>query len=288
MRDLLTIAIVTFDDYRGLSLTVQSLGLHQTRKNFRILVFDNYGKCEKTTEFCKSNGIDRHVTDVSKQGTCYAKSQAIEHCLSQYVLVIDSHVLLSAGAVDQLLVYLQASPAGNKDILHGILYNAKGEISHTEMTSEWSGGMMGKWHNRFAKTAVTDQPFEIFGHGGALFCVDRVNWPGYHPDTKGFGGEEGIIQEIYRDRGGKALCLPFIKWTHSFNSSKTISHVVKSSDKFTNYLLNISKLRKPNELWTQCILHFTNYLNMTDIREICSKVLPANYHFDHSIALRVT
>ncbi|MGL1784034.1 hypothetical protein ACSTG0_23510, partial [Vibrio parahaemolyticus] len=60
-------------------------------------------------------------------------------------------------------------------------------------------------------------PFEIPMQGMGLFACRRDAWAGFNPDFRGFGGEEGYIHEKFRQRGGKVLCLPFLRWMHRFN-----------------------------------------------------------------------
>ena len=41
-------------------------------------------------------------------------------------------------------------------------------------------------------------------------------WPGLHPHLRGFGGEERYVHEQIRRAGGRALCLPGLRWAHRF------------------------------------------------------------------------
>lgn len=283
----LSVVIPTFNDYRGLSMTVQSLGLNHDRRFFEVVVLDNYCKCEDTKKFCLEN-VDRYVEDVSSQGTCYAKNAGIYRAHGEFCLVIDSHVNLACGAINRLIKLLSQTPEAEHNIYHGFLVDSRGKVQATELKPIWSKGMWGKWHNRFEtpeEEAAVVEPFEIWGHGGAVFCVNRRRWHGFHKDAKGFGGEEGAIQEIYRSRGGKALCLPFLRWTHSFNNGKTVPHPIWVDDKLRNYLLNFSLLPSPETRWADCLNHFSNLLSFDKIRTICSEVLPADCWFEHSVKL---
>lgn len=285
---LLTIAIPTFDDYRGLSLTLQSLNMHHRGLGFDLLVFDNFDKCERSKKAAQ-NAKARLISDTTVQGTCYAKSRCIQEALGDFVLVIDSHVLLDVGSVKSLLTFLAANPSqAALNIYHGPLVSNAGAIYATELKPTWSSNSWGKWHNRITKdNPLPGQPFEIWGHGCGAFCINKRNWPGYHPRCKGFGGEEGIIQEHYRARGGKAICLPFLQWTHSFNDGGPVPHPVSVDDKFRNNMLGITGLPNAEQLWADCILHFTKSLSMTKIAELCKVCLPGGYAIDTKIALSV-
>lgn len=282
---LLTIAIPTFNDYRGLSMTLQSLNMHHKGLGFEVVVFDNYGKCERSKKAAK-NAKARCVVDDSVQGTCFAKSRCVQESFGQFVLVIDSHVMIDTGGIARLLDFLRSLPAGCHDIFHGPLVSNAGDVYATELINKWSGNAWGTWHNRVkAGASLPDHPFSIWAHGCGLFCVRKSSWPGYHPRCKGFGGEEGIIQEQYRARGGQAVCLPFLRWTHSFNDGGDISHTVKAEDKLRNNLLGLSSLPNAQQLWAECITHFVKSLSMNTIANICKEVLPAEYSIDIGVTL---
>jgi len=58
-------------------------------------------------------------------------------------------------------------------------------------------------------------PFEITMQGLGLFACRRTAWQA-SIRVRGFGGEEGYIHEKIRRRGGRVLCLPFLRWMHRF------------------------------------------------------------------------
>jgi len=283
---LLTIAIPTFDDYRGLSMTLQSLNMHHRGLGFDLLVFDNFNKCERSKKAAK-NAKARLISDDSIQGTCYSKSRCVQEALGKFVLVIDSHVMLDVGSIFKLLNYLESNTKSARgNIYHGPLVSNAGEIYATELRPTWGSNAWGKWHNRITKDhPLPDQPFDIWGHGCGAFCVSKEAWPGYHPRCRGFGGEEGIIQEHYRARGGKAICLPFLQWTHSFNDGAPVTHTVSVDDKFRNNMLGITGLPNEEQLWADCIGHFSQSLPMNKIVELCKVCLPGKYVIDTKVAL---
>jgi hypothetical protein len=63
------------------------------------------------------------------------------------------------------------------------------------------------------------EPFEIPMMGLGLWMMRCAAWPGFNPLFRGFGGEEGYIHEVVRRNGGKALCLPALKWRHKFRDT---------------------------------------------------------------------
>lgn len=86
------------------------------------------------------------------------------------------------------------------------------------------------------------QPFEIPGQGLGMFCVETANWVGFHPDSRAFGGEELYIHEKIRKAGGKAWCLPFLKWLHRFGRPDGVPYVLTRVDKIINYVIEFNEL----------------------------------------------
>lgn len=65
------------------------------------------------------------------------------------------------------------------------------------------------------------RPFEIPMMGLGVWAMRTAAWPGFNPLFAGFGGEEGYIHEVVRRRGGKAICLPSLRWRHWFRDGTT-------------------------------------------------------------------
>ena len=72
------------------------------------------------------------------------------------------------------------------------------------------------WLASIGCTLGGTKPFDIPMQGLGLFAMRRAAWPGFHPKFRGFGGEEGYIHEKVRQRGGRNLCLPRLRWRHRF------------------------------------------------------------------------
>jgi hypothetical protein len=114
------------------------------------------------------------------------------------------------------------------DIKHAVL----------QMEPKWSGQMWGVWGN-FTQDIPSDQ-FEIPMHGGGLFGCRREAWLGFNPKFRGFGGEEGYIQEKFRKAGRKVWCLPWIRWIHRFGCGN--GYPLSVEDKIRNYLIGFKEL----------------------------------------------
>ena len=58
----------------------------------------------------------------------------------------------------------------------------------------------------------------------------------------GFGGEEGYIHEKFRQRGGRTLCLPFLRWMHRFNRPYGVPYSNTWEDRIRNYMIGSDEL----------------------------------------------
>jgi len=67
---------------------------------------------------------------------------------------------------------------------------------------------------------VPDLSFDIPMQGLGLFAMRKDAWPGFNPLFRGFGGEEGYLHEKVRQAGGRALCLPTLRWRHRFRHTE--------------------------------------------------------------------
>lgn len=84
---------------------------------------------------------------------------------------------------------------------------------------------------------------EIPGQGLGLFSFRKAAWPGFHPDARGFGGEELWIHEKFRRNGGKALCFKDLGWLHRFGRPGGFKYPgVTKGRKMRNYVLEFQQL----------------------------------------------
>lgn len=101
----------------------------------------------------------------------------------------------------------------------------------------------------YAGLTRDEPPFEIPAQGLGVFSMRKQAWPGFNKHMRGFGGEEGYIHEKVRQRGGKALCLPFLRWNHRFTRPAGVPYPLSRFDKIRNYVLAWQELGKPlNEI----------------------------------------
>ena len=128
---------------------------------------------------------------------------------------MDCHVFIVPGALKRLIDYFDAHP-DTRDLLQGpLLYD-----NLTQHLDPFQAGMASAActasGRRAAAADIDAAPFDIPMQGLGLFACRRAAWPGFNPEFRGFGGEEGYIHEKFRRAGGRTLCLPFLRWMHRF------------------------------------------------------------------------
>ncbi|MFX0194525.1 MAG: glycosyltransferase family 2 protein [Candidatus Hodarchaeota archaeon] len=226
----LTIGMACYDDYDGVYFTIQALRLYHNLEDTEILIIDNKGD-KRLEDWVKAwtwrDVTYKKFTDVT--GTTQPRQKVFEWAKGEYVICIDSHVLLMPGSLDRLWK--------GDDLIHGIMYYDCLETPVTHMRDEWRADMWGVWG---CVDPIPGEPFEIPMHGLGLFGCKKEAWLGFNPEFKGFGGEEGYIHEKFRQAGRKVLCLPWIKWVHEFRDKAP--YPLSITDRVRNYLLGFKEL----------------------------------------------
>lgn len=88
------------------------------------------------------------------------------------------------------------------------------------------------------------EPFEILGMGLGLFSMRRDAWVGFHPQARGFGGEELYVHEKVRRAGGRVWCHPGVRWLHRFARPGGVRYPISRYGKARNYVLEFQELHR--------------------------------------------
>lgn len=241
----LTIGMATYDDYDGVYFSVQAIRLFhpEITELSEILIIDNNpgGPCaEALRALARSVPGCTYLANGTVSGTA-VRDAIFQEAKTDYVLCIDSHVFVEAGRLQQLIDYFDSqSRAG--DLLQGpLLADDLGScFSHFEPL--WRNGMHGVWSVDARAALPENEPFEIPMQGLGLFACRRRDWPGFNRRFSGFGGEEGYIHQKFRDRGGRTLCLPFLRWLHRFVRPMGTRYENKWEYRIRNYLIGFREL----------------------------------------------
>jgi glycosyltransferase involved in cell wall biosynthesis len=235
----LTIGMATYDDFDGVYFTIQALRLYQDLAGTEILVIDNYG-CDDTQRFVESVPDARYIRATEVVGTA-VRELVFTHAQGDAVLCLDSHILFVPGAIARLRQYYADHPE-TRDLLQGpLLYDDLKSIS-THFDPEWRSQMWGTWATDPRGLDAEGEPFDIPSQGLGIFSCRREAWPGFNPAFRGFGGEEGYIHEKFRQRGGRTLCLPWLRWVHRFGRPKGVPYPLTVEMKLRNYIIGFTEL----------------------------------------------
>lgn len=237
----LTIGMCCFDDYDGVYFTCQSLRTYlpfcKNKDNVEILVVDNNPESkdgEATKNFCLNSQEVKYIPYAEKTGTS-VRNQIFNNASGEYCLCLDSHVLLLPNSLTALMNYYENNPHC-KDIVQGPMMYDSLKDGYSHFIPEWGDFMYGRWGSN-KEALAKNMPFEIPMQGLGLFSCKTENWLGFNEHFKGFGGEEGYIHEKFRQNGGRAMCIPQLRWLHRFGRPKGIPYPNTIEDRAWNYFI---------------------------------------------------
>lgn len=231
-----TIGMPSYNNLAEVYFTVQSLRLHHNLSDCEIVVIDNFGDVN-LEKFCKNSGGNtvryEKFTDVT--GVSAAKNKIFEVARGEFVLCIDSHILMKPGVLDK-------TPPGD-DMIQGPLLYADSKTYVCEWKPQWRSQMWGIWGQSYSIDTLPKDPFQIWATGAGFFACRRDSWLGFNSKFRGFGGETGYIQEKYRKAGRAIWCYPNMVWMHMFyNQGRKIPYPVNLEDRVRNYLIGFEEI----------------------------------------------
>lgn len=240
----LTIGMPVYDDYDGVYFSINSIRFHHNEilSDIELIVVDNNPDSKSglaTAKFARAAGA-KYVPFSTWASTSVGKNLVFEQAKSDYVLCIDSHVMLGPGAISKLIQFYEQHP-DCADLLQGPLVNTNFSLS-THFENEWRGHMWGIWGSDPRAADLDAPPFEIEMQGTGLIACRKDGWLGFSNLFRGFGGQAGYIHEKYRQHGRKTLCLPFLRWMHRFGRPEGPKYRVDIVDKFRNYVIGFMEL----------------------------------------------
>ena len=269
----LTIGMATYNDFDGVYFTLQALRLYQDLADTELLVVDNYG-CDTTQRFVEGWVKGRYIQAKELVGTAAPRDLVFRKARGEAVLCCDSHVLFFPGVIAKLKAYYHKHPE-SIDLLQGPLVYDDLRSFSTHFDPVWREQMWGIWATDERGKDPEGASFEIPMQGLGVFSCRKDAWPGFNPLFRGFGGEEGYIHEKFRQRGGRTLCLPWLRWVHRFQRPKGVPYRLTVEDKFRNYLIGHAELGLDLE---PILEHFAQHLrpeNLARVRAEAEEALRA-------------
>ena len=201
---------------------------------------EQYGYFTDARERVFGHGV-RCVTYNRIVGTAAAKNECVRQARGDVVLVMDSHVQFQPGALAKLIEFAESHP-DSRDLWHGPMMWDALTNGPSDMTTTWGMGGYGQWKDDPRANRFDADPFPILAMGTGVFACHRKAWLGFNPLMKGFGGEEMYLQQRYRKAGREALCLPFLRWWHSFTNVHGRNTPTLTRDKCWNYMIGLNEL----------------------------------------------
>ena len=285
----LTIAMATYDDYDATFFTVQSLRMYhpEIADETAILVVDNHPSgprapaLKRLTERvpgCRYVPYDRFT------GTA-VKDLLFREANSEFVLVMDAHVLFVPGALAKLVAFLKTQ-RHSSDLFQGPVIGDDLNLIATHYDHCWSQGTYGKWGLDERAADPDAPPFEISMQGAGVFACRKEAWPGLNPRFQGFCVEEGYLHEKIRRKGGKVVCLPFLRWLHRFREEARPPYPMNWEDRIRNHLIAYDELGLDDRPVRE---HFESHLGAENVRPCIDATLreiAGPYHaFDACFAI---
>lgn len=280
MAKFLNIAIPTFQDWDGVIMTLTSLKLYHkdSLRDIKVVILDNTNGTTQHSinlqNYVKEHSpleIDLYVNpDV--WGTAAAKNYAISKCDGEFVLTMDSHIMLPYGVIDKLIEFFKLNRYTD-DLYQGPYIADTGNTYVGNCFKPvWSNCMYGQWDNR---PYDKDGKLEILMQGMGLFAFRRVTWLKFHELSRGFGGEEYYIHEKYRQAGRKCWSLNWLEWWHRCGHVNGVKYSWSVKDVIWNYLLSNITLGYPDyhSLYNHFVPQFVSRKRFTDVESSIRKAL---------------
>jgi hypothetical protein len=264
----LTIGMATYNDFDGVYFTVQALRLYQDLDRTELLVVDNYG-CEHTRKLVQGWAGGRYLRATEVVGTAAPRELVFRQARGRAVLCCDSHVLFAPGVIARLKQFYRDHP-DCRDLLQGPMLYDDGRLVATHFEPRWREQMWGTWASDPRGDDPDGEPFEIPMQGLGAFSCRKAAWLGFHPQFRGFGGEEGYIHEKFRQAGRRCLCLPWLRWMHRFGRPAGVHYPLTVDDKLRNYLLGHAELGLDP---APVLEHFSGYLPEDRVSAIAGQAL---------------
>lgn len=247
---LLTIGMATVRDYDGPWATIGSMRLVMRDlafSDFEIVLVDNdpdHPRGKACAEECQQanghlNQGCRYIPFPEGYGTTQPRQRVFDEARGEWVVCMDSHVMMGPRAWEQLIVYCQTNRE-SRDIISGpLLYNDLTRTSEA-FAEQWRGQMWGVWASD--ERVKLGEPFETWAMGLGFFAMRKEAWPGFDRRWRGFGGEEGCIHEAVRQAGGRSLCIPRIEWFHRWGKPDGVAYQAYTWHKVRNYVLGFQRI----------------------------------------------
>lgn len=292
-RPTLTIGMPTCYDYSGALESVMALKMYHDLGDgeLEIIVVDNTpepayrkalrdqiyhkAKPEKFEDYKIAQNV-KYFEFTEEKGPAETKNMVFENATGEYVMCIDSHVLLKKDSIQELIVFLKSLKGEDRDHFYtGPLRHGNGKLA-THWDIRWRGEMLGTW-GKDPNLLKDNTPKDIPANGCGLILCRKDSWLGFNKDFNGFGGEEVYIHDKYRQAGRRVLLLPNLEWWHRFGNPDAKHYNLNRYSKVRNYLIGYLELNKNTEDI------YDHFVNMDKGRDDLAKHLVEEHSVDERL-----
>jgi hypothetical protein len=264
--------MATYDDYDGVYFSIQALRMYHPEilSSVEFIVVDNNPSSAVSDHLRHfADAIDglRYLPEAWRKGTA-VRDMIFEKARGDFVLCMDSHVMFPAGALQSLLDYFDQHP-DTIDLIQGPMFSDNLRDINSHWDPLWDEGMWGTWAHDKRANISDAEPFEIPMQGLGVFACRRDIWPYFNNNFSGFGGEEGYIHEKFRQRGGRAICLPSLRWLHRFARPLGVPYQISWRDRIRNYILGRVEL---GLAYDDVVEHMSEYVGADFTRDVVTDV----------------
>lgn len=141
----LSIGMAVFNDFDGAYFSIQAIRMYHMQ-SLDLLIVDqstNPAHSSAIQSLCANSGA-RYFQMQTPVGTSQSRNRVFQEALGEFVICMDSHVLLGRGAIENLLWAITNNKIG-EDIYSGpmLMDDLKGFCTH--FNPEWRAEMYGTW-----------------------------------------------------------------------------------------------------------------------------------------------
>lgn len=177
-----------YEDFNGAYFTIQKIRVELVSRypdlagKVEFVIIDNSPLDSKHSELLRGllGNIPKeewqYITYLDSNGTSATRNKIFDHARSDYVLVVDCHVLVADDAVPRLIEYYKNNP-NTDDLLHGPMWYDHLQSSVTHMDNMWRGQMWGTWANAWVPKDGSAPPMNLTEDGGSLCRMETLASP---------------------------------------------------------------------------------------------------------------
>ncbi|MFC9435734.1 glycosyltransferase family 25 protein [Nocardia sp. NPDC057030] len=215
IRPLLTVGIVIDDGQ--LPRNMLAVGDIGHIEQLEILLVTSSAQCQPvfdaiSAQFRRTGDIRVRVLPW-QPGT--AALNAIFTCAqADWVVYLRPGTRLESGALSDLVKFTTKNPHC-LDLLQGPMRGTTLGQDLVQLDPVWHQGKFGVPGGDLRAISPFDAPVEIGLHHLDVFACRKACWPGIHPRLGMSEGPAGYLHKKFRARGGRTLCLPFLRWSNT-------------------------------------------------------------------------